>query len=66
MDFVWHILKLLVEAICLFAVGLLCLPLLDRFGYGIENVITRALNATVVPKLNEISKRLENLENRRS
>jgi|HubBroStandDraft_6_1064221.scaffolds.fasta_scaffold01128_4 hypothetical protein len=66
MELIWqHILQPFLEAIGLFVAAVLGLSLLDRLGFGLENIVTKALNATVVPKLNEIAKRLETLENRR-
>jgi hypothetical protein len=65
MELIWqHMLQPFLEAIGLFVALALGLSLLDRLGFGLEDVITRALNATVVPKLNEIAERLETLENR--
>jgi hypothetical protein len=64
---IWqHVLQPFLEAIGLFVGLALGLSLLDRLGFGLEAIITKALNATVVPKLNEIAKRLETLENRRA
>jgi hypothetical protein len=37
------------ETIVVFVAIFFGLHLLDRFGYGLEDIIERALNATVVP-----------------
>ena len=49
-------------ALAYFIGGLVILYFLDKLGYGLESVIKNALAATIVPKLDEVIRRLEPLE----
>ena len=55
-------LHVILEALAYFIGAGVILYFLDKLGYGLESLIKNALNSTVVPKLDEVIRRLEALE----
>ena len=49
-------------ALAYFIGGLVTIYFLNKLGYGLESVVKNALAATVVPKLDEVIRRLDALE----
>jgi hypothetical protein len=54
----------ILEALAYFVGAGVILYFLDKLGYGLESVIKKALDAAVVPKLDEVIRRLEALEHK--
>jgi hypothetical protein len=53
--------RAVLEGLATFIGAGVILYFLDKLGYGLEAVIKNALDATVVPKLDEVIRRLEGL-----